>query len=259
MSISGMRKRASKRLKALGKRFKNSATAFRSGELYYHLAIERLGAFEVAYREGSTDDEQLRHSFDRDIFFPAVPEYVPARDHVILDVGAHIGTFALLAASKVPDGRVYAVEASAESFNYLRVNLALNRLTNVTPTHLALSDRRGRATLHYGEWNLGHTITRPGGRGEEVETDTLANYMAAHGIDRCDFAKFNCEGAEFPILLGSRPEVLRRIARMLILYHCDLAPGSDRGVLEAHLRAAGFTTDLRRQKGPRGWIVATRQ
>jgi hypothetical protein len=71
-----------------------------------------FGGFEVAYRSRTTDEDVIAHSFDHDIFFTGVPEYRPAEDHTIIDVGAHIGIFSLLAASKVPRGKVYAIEAS---------------------------------------------------------------------------------------------------------------------------------------------------
>ena len=57
---------------------------------------------------------EYRHGCDRtqldlgcDNLF--VPEYVPKKDDVIIDVGAHIGTFALNAAIIVPRGKVYAI------------------------------------------------------------------------------------------------------------------------------------------------------
>src|SRR5688572_1966402 len=117
------RKALSRRLKIFQRRVKNSAAAFRVGESAYKLTIDRIGRFEVAYRRGTTDDDQIRHSFDNDAFFAEVPEYVSKPSDIVLDVGAHIGTFALLASSKVPSGHVYSFEPSEENFNLLRINL----------------------------------------------------------------------------------------------------------------------------------------
>jgi FkbM family methyltransferase len=234
----------------------NSVRAFRPDELGYRLAIGEFGGFVVAFRQGTVDEEVVRR---HDIFFAGVPEYDPEPDHVIIDVGAHIGTFSMLAASKVPRGRVYAVEASRETFNYLTINIALNHLRNIEASHLALAGGEGRTVLYYDERNWGHSITkRLSSRGEEVQTKTLAGYMAEHGIERCDFIKFNCEGAEFPILLNTSAQVLERINLMFIHYHCDLAQEYDLDTLLSHLRESGFVTHVPNPTMGRGRIIARR-
>jgi len=91
-----------------------------------------------------------------------------------------------------------------------------------------------------------------------VTTDTLANFMERNGITECHFAKFNCEGAEFPILLASPRATLTRFETMLVLYHCDLATGHNHNELVQHLKASGFETTVRNQSEQRGWIIATR-
>lgn len=250
-------------LRQLRKCLKHSKEAFRPTKLWYRLAIDQFGDFEIAYREGTADEEVLSHSFEDDIFFSGVPEYHPEPHHVIIDVGAHIGTFSILAASKVPEGKVYAIEASEESFSYLRVNVALNGLDNVEVSHLALAGRKGRAVLHHDkEGNWGHSITRRlSDQGEEVKADTLGNYMAAKGIERCDFMKLNCEGAEFPILMTASTEVLRRFERMLVLYHCNLVEEYTLEDLLDRLQACGFSTQIRNQfqDDQCGWIIAEQE
>lgn len=256
-SASAFARRAKRAFRVLRKSVANSARAFRPDELGYRLAIGKFGPWEIAYREGTADEKTIGESFAGGGFFAEVPEYRPEPHNVIIDVGAHIGTFALVAATKVPNGKVHAVEASKETFNYLKINVALNRLPNVDISHLALSDRRGRAVLHYDEGNWGHSITkRLSAHGEDVETASLAQFMEDRGIGRCDFMKLNCEGAEFPILLGAPVEVLNRIRMMLVLYHCDLADGYSLDVLLRHLEGAGFAVQMRKRSSQRGWIIA---
>ena len=109
------------------RRIRNAATTLNTGEVGYHLGIKEFGQFTVAFRTGTADDEVLEDSFGNDRLFSAIPDYTPQPDEIIIDVGAHIGTFSLMAAAKVPQGRVFSIEASQETFNYLRVNIALNR------------------------------------------------------------------------------------------------------------------------------------
>jgi FkbM family methyltransferase len=238
----------------------NARAAFHTGESPYHMEIAQVGGFEVAFRAGTADEFVLEQSFDHDIFFTGVPEYRPKEDDVIIDVGAHIGTFSLLAASKVPKGRVYAIEASRETFCYLRTNVALNRLTNIDVTQVALSDKAGTTTLFHHEENWGHSIMKQlSARSEIVVTESLSELVARKGIGRIDFMKFNCEGAEFPILMSAPMELLERINMMLVLYHCDLATNASLDALIARLGHAKFATDIRQQTEHRGWLVATRR
>ena len=215
-----------------------------------------FGGFQIAYRKGTVDEEVLGRD---DIFFSDVPEYEPGPDHVILDIGAHIGSFCLLAASKVPQGKVYAVEACGETFNYLTINIALNHMQNVESSQIALAGSEGTTTLYYDEGNWGHSITKKlSSRGEEVSTKTLAGYMAENGIERCNFAKLNVEGAEFPILLNASAETLSRIDLMLIHYHVDLVNGFGLDDLLDHLHQSGFETRVPDRLNVRGEIIATR-
>jgi FkbM family methyltransferase len=221
------------------------------------LEIGHFGAFDVAYRSNTTDEDILRQSLAADIFFAGVPEYVPGPHDIIIDVGAHIGIFSLLAASKVPHGCVYAIEACRESFNLLRINAALNQTRNINASHLALSDQSGTCTLHHDSGNWGHTIVRPIlGQGESVTSESLPRFLASKGIARCHFLKLNCEGAEFRILLNTPPEILQRFMIILVLYHCDICPEYSERHLLAHFQASGFTTTVRNRTTSRGWIVA---
>ena len=222
------------------------------------LAIETIDGFEVAYRKGTADESVLKESFSHDIFYSGVPEYRPAEDDVIIDIGAHIGTFSLLSSSKVRRGKVYSIEACQDTFNMLRINLALNRLTNVSAHHLAVSDKEGQVTLYYDTGNWGHTVVKAiSAFSETVESTTLTRFLERNHIETCQFMKFNCEGAEFPILLGTSPKVLGRFGTMLVLYHCDLWGKNTEADLMTHLQSAGFKCLIRNQTEQRGWIIAT--
>jgi FkbM family methyltransferase len=246
-------------LQRLSTKLANAARAFRSDDRWYRLAIEQSGDFEIAYRRGTADELVLEESFDHDPNLACVPEYRLQPDHVVLDIGAHIGSFTLLVAARLPQGRVYAVEPQQDSFNLLRINVLLNGLENVDACRVALTDRRGLATLFYATRNWGDSLMESGtGRGETVPTETLAGFMASKGIDRCDFAKFNCEGAEFPILLSASPDVLGRIDFLLVRYHEALAPGYRLQDLQDHLASSGFRIRTRQEWPGMGYLVAER-
>lgn len=138
-------------------RLRWSAFAYREAAI----GVGTFGGYDVAYRIGSVDAAVLGHSFDKDIFLSAIPEYSLPADAVVLDVGAHIGTFSLLASKKAPQGCVFAIEASRDTFNLLKTNVSMNGLRNVIVDHLALTDRIGMVSLHHDpDGNYGHSITK---------------------------------------------------------------------------------------------------
>ncbi|HTV53513.1 MAG TPA: FkbM family methyltransferase [Terriglobia bacterium] len=64
------------------------------------------------------------------------------RGETVLDVGANVGSLAVLAASVVgPEGRVYAIEPHPRTYSYLKKNILLNRFSNVATFNVALGDR----------------------------------------------------------------------------------------------------------------------
>ena len=247
------------RFRLLGRSCRNAAQAFHPTEFGYHLEIGKFGEFEIAYRSGTVDEQVISTGIEEEMFFAGLPEYRPAPDHVVVDVGAHIGMFSLQAAQKSPQGRIYAIECSRETFNYLRLNVALNAMLNIDVSRLALSDTTGDIRLFHADGNWGHSIMKPlSSSGESVPADTLANFFQAKQITHCDLIKFNCEGAEFPILMSSPVELLRRVDLLLIQYHTELRGDYTVEQLVRHLESAGFKTRIRQEYGHGGWMVAYR-
>src|SRR3990167_5192675 len=68
--------------------------------------IKNRGKFRFYYRTNTVDEIQLLHSLSA--YF--IQDYDWKKNDLIIDVGAHIGTFAIPAADKVSAGRVYAIE-----------------------------------------------------------------------------------------------------------------------------------------------------
>jgi FkbM family methyltransferase len=215
----------------------------------------------MKYRAGTADEKVLAHSFSNDIFLREVPEYRPRPTDVIIDVGAHIGTFTCLMAGLVRQGRVVAVEACQDTFDLLEQNLAQNSFNHVFAIKCALMDRDGVAKLYHdlSHGNWGHSaIAQLSGEWEEVESISLSTLFKRADLKKVDLMRMNCEGAEFPILLNATAEILQKISCILILHHEYLDPDFSSQSLERHLRSAGFTIRRARTTPGEGWIIASR-
>jgi FkbM family methyltransferase len=224
------------------------------------LRLLKRGGDRFWVRRGTCDEEVLRARYARYRFLARGHRL--SRDDVIVDLGAHIGAFAVTAARAAPGGHVHAIEPAAETYDLLARNLALNGLHNATPHQFAVSDRPGPATLYRGSDSWGDSIYRDGsgsGSGSErIETVTLDELLYERRIERVDYMKVNVEGAEYPILLGAAEETLRKVRHMLVEYHRshDHHPSE----LVARLRGCGFTVlncSAHSETG-KGWLTATR-
>ena len=101
-----------------------------------NLEIGEFGGLEIAYRSHSHDKLLIDVVLTGENFLLGLPEYHLSADHTVIDVGAHIGAFAVSTAAKLTSGRLFAVEACRETFNLLRINIALNGLKNVIPVRV---------------------------------------------------------------------------------------------------------------------------
>lgn len=140
---------------------------------------------------------------------------------VVVDVGANLGYYTLLAARLVGNaGHVYAFEPDPESFALLERNVALNGYENVTAVPLALGRAPGKLQLFLNAKNRGdHRVYDPTGKRRSVDVDvvTLDAYLKAHEVPRVDFLKIDTQGAECLILEGARKTVADQAGLTLVL------------------------------------------
>lgn len=121
-----------------------------------------------------------------------------------VDVGAHIGLYALLASRRIgPAGRVLAVEACQETHSILNDNLRLNGIANVQVVNIAVSDSRGKATLQIAPENAGRNSLLQianAARSVEVPCEPLGDLLEANGVTSVAGMKIDVEGMEYRIL-----------------------------------------------------------
>ena len=139
---------------------------------------------------------------------------------VVVDIGANIGAFCVLAALRARAGRVLCYEPHPENFRLLQRNIQLNHLHNVAAFPLGVAGMQGRYKL-MGEGALATIQATPpaSGTGLQVECTTLQGIFEQNAIARVTFLKCDCEGAEFEIFLKTPRDYLCRIDRISMEYH----------------------------------------
>lgn len=134
----------------------------------------------------------------------------------LIDVGANVGLYSLLAAAKGA-GRVVAVEPNPLSFTVLTRNVAANRFEPViVPVHAALSNRNGLVAMQLngtGAGSAGNTAHAASeGGGPVLPCFRLDELVALLGLTAVHHLKVDVDGLEPEILEGAtgllaRPEM----------------------------------------------------
>ena len=115
---------------------------------------------------------------------------------VVLDAGANVGDFAVLASGLVgPQGRVIAVEPNPSSLKLMRINLQRNSANNVTVVNKFISDRKKVVEVKdVGTYTVTTGSTEPDSR--STEASDLDSILASLSVARVDVAKIDIEGME---------------------------------------------------------------
>ena len=191
----------------------------------------------------------LPHLYDRRELATLLPRL--AEGDVFVDVGSHIGFYALLAAARVaPGGRVLAIEADPRNHERLLDNVRRNPALGVEAVCVAVSDSEGKALLAQNTTGNrgGNSILAEGDAAIEVPCRTLASILAERGIARVDGMKLDIEGLEFRVLRRYFEDVPHEGRPRIIVY------GHQPGWIE---KAGGDTSALLRALGYRE-LLATR-
>lgn len=244
-----------------------------------------MGLVTELYRRFKVFRHKPRHwilrpgTIDRRVFSHVVIEneyHLPVRfgpQDVILDVGAHIGSFSY-AVLRRGVGTVWSCEPDAANFSLLRHNLGpFQPRVHLLPHAVWRSDQAA-GHLHFhnpgdqrntGEGRVSaHTTSQ---RVSAIPFDDLVARATEDGR-RIRLLKIDCEGAEWPILLTSR--MLHKIDGICGEYHLDACPkafsvlGHEKftcDLLEGHLRQQGFqvqTQGMEPAPDLWGWFFARR-
>jgi FkbM family methyltransferase len=209
-----------------------------------HRTVTADGLRFTVRRSTWADESIIRHVVENHEYHP--PGYEIGPDDLVIDVGANIGTFSVGAARAAVNGWVLAYEPEPENFALLRRNLDRNRCRNVTPVRAAVADATGTRTLRVNaDSSGGHALRSDGEPGLTVASVSLKAIFDEYRVERCDYLKLDCEGAEYEILYGLPADYFRRVRRIALEYHADPAEKRVRaGELIRHLRDVGYRIDL---------------
>ncbi|ADY01291.1 methyltransferase FkbM family [Vulcanisaeta moutnovskia 768-28] len=137
---------------------------------------------------------------------------------VFIDIGAHIGKYALLIAKKYPDAKVIAIEPNPIAYDALSKALKINNINNIQALNIALSDSNNSTGLCIKLSSVVSSIEEFESCIEirKVITKTLDFLMSELGLERVDLIKIDVEGAELRVIEGSLNTIIRFKPKLMI-------------------------------------------
>lgn len=148
-------------------------------------------------------------------------------DDIVVDIGGHIGLFALYASKYIPRGKVYSFEPSPFNFERFQEHMKLNNVTNVQVKQCAVTGSIADTTLYlsqdtgansiYQKCAHEHFLPNPTTPTCNVSSTTLSDIIKELG--HISYLKLDCEGAEYDILESITPEDYSKIKQIVLEWH----------------------------------------
>ena len=183
-----------------------------------------------------------------EIFFEKIyPLEKLNKPSVIIDAGAHIGLFAILAKVMLPNTIVYSLEPDPDNFKTLEKNLELNGLKNrdagLNIYNLGLAQKAGQKDMYSDGCSYNNSLVEDP-RLKKVSTAEFINlnqFISDKKIDKIDLLKMDIEGSEYEVLYDLTEQNLAKVQSMFMEIHDT----GDRNKLVEFLRSKfpGFDND----------------
>ena len=182
-----------------------------------YAVLETRNGIKIKIRTHSTDLMAFTHVWLLREY--EKPGFQINSNDIVIDVGAHIGLFALFAAQFCKTGLIHCFEPIKKNFDMLVINLKINNVQNVRAYNIAVSHKIGTVTIFLNNDEAGHSMYVPSENSITVQSNSLKNIFDSNKIEKCNFAKIDCEGEEYEIINSLPTNYIEKIEKMCIEYH----------------------------------------
>lgn len=174
------------------------------------------------------------------VLYTTFPEYsemmitkkILEKEDIFFDVGANIGIYSLIAASKITTGKIYAFEPSAKSLPYLYENIFLNQLGDkVKVIEKVVSDKNGFLSfdisgaadynhISYSQKSSAYSSNNKVDSKKDnirLPSITLDDFISKNKIPHIKLIKIDVEGTEILVLKGLEKSLRSKLIDVLIV------------------------------------------
>ncbi len=186
-----------------------------------------------------TYKEYFDSTYDKESFDHVIPELKKNPASVIYDMGANIGYFSLLcSANSDSKATIYAFEPIPANMDVLCRHLLMNKITNVIPVNLAVSDQFGLVDFSADNSSVSYTYKKSsayyGNRATNIKVATASvdTLVKQFGFAAPDILKIDVEGAEYDVLEGAVETIKQYRPKILLSTHEAHVEGVEKKCLD---------------------------
>jgi FkbM family methyltransferase len=221
-----------------------------------YVIFETKNNLKIKIRVNSTDLMALTNVWMINEY--EIEKFKIKKDDIMIDVGAHIGLFSLLASKSCFAGKIFSYEPINENFEMLMQNIKSNKLKNIFPFNLAVSKNTSNVKLFLDKDESAHSIFQKNTSYVTVESISLQKIFDDNDINFCKILKLDCEGAEYEIIDSLPDKYFEKIQNMIIEYHlADSKPELGKDLI-SKIKNAGFQITTRSHHNDMGLLIATK-
>lgn len=170
---------------------------------------------KLVFREKTTDKNIFRDVFELNEYNISSFD----EESVIVDIGAHIGSFSLKAFS-LGAKKIFCFEANTENFIVCNYNCSsyninvYNKAVRGNYDLIKVGSRPGN-NLNVDNMNMGGLSVS---YGDSIDVISLEDIIEQVG-GKISLLKLDCEGSEYPIIFESKPEIFNHIDCIIGEFH----------------------------------------
>lgn len=178
--------------------------------------LENYGGFKITYRDRACDMLIMRSEILKNCY------KIDKNYGVVIDIGAHIGGTALMAARL--GAKVYSYEPEQTSFELLEKNIKDNGLDGLVKCFkmaVGSGGKKQKLYLHnnnFGAFSL-YADPRRHKDYQWVDVISIRDVFEKNNIEKCGLLKLDCERAELPIIQDMTKDLLYNIEKIIVEIH----------------------------------------
>lgn len=182
-----------------------------------YVIFETKNGIKIKIRTNSTDLMAFTHVWLIQEYHN--DDFIIKKNDIIIDIGAHIGLFSLLASTSCTNGKIFSFEPVKDNFLLLQQNINLNNKKNIAIFNNAVSSKNESVKIFLDDDESGHSLLTNGEHYENVNSKSLEKIFVENDITYCDFLKLDCEGTEYEIFDTLPSDYFKKIKKIIIEYH----------------------------------------
>lgn len=200
----------------------------------------------IIARAGSTDYSEVI-IINSNSEYPS--SFFPKNDQpVILDIGAHIGTFSLFIFKKLfhKNPNIFAIEPSSNNYSYLRKNIKLNNFWRIKPFKVAITGKTGEGFLFSdgNKYDGCFVGTRKDDllACEKISTISLEDFCKARNVSVVDLMKMDIEGSEYDVFESSMEFIKKHVKSIFVELH-NISKDRNYRAFKNYIARHGFSVE----------------